>query len=409
MDVHEKYSSPYKDYFKEHGIGNLSGSRLEMTIKKRSGFYGMVANIDENVHKLRDFLKSENLDLNTILLYFGDNGTAGGAGTNKQSLLNNGYNAGMRGTKCLAYEGGHRNACVISWPKGLLNNGRKQFQLTTQLDLLPTLMELCRIPNVKNLAFDGQSIVPALYGKTLNDRTMIVHNMQLDTPVKYKEYAVMNGPWRLVRTSWRGKDSGEMLFNLEHDPGQKNNISQQHPEVHKKLLKSYDNWWECVSTNFADFAEIHIGEPQQNPVLITSHAWHGDGKVYNQKHIREGNPGNGFWTIKVANDGLYEFELRRWPREADTAIQSPLPGRFDIPFVTDLPKGKALEISKISFKIISSSGESIFNHEKLLKAIDKKLNFTIQLKAGSYRISSECQLNDSTKVGTYYLYATKLP
>ena len=64
----------------------------------------------------------------------------------------------MRGTKCLAYEGGHRNACVISWPHEKLNSGRMEYQLTTQLDLLPTLMDMCEIENYKNIKFDGQSI-----------------------------------------------------------------------------------------------------------------------------------------------------------------------------------------------------------------------------------------------------------
>ena len=52
----------------------------------------MIANIDENVARLRSFLKKKKLHQNTILIYFGDNGTAGGAGTNHESLLKNGFN-----------------------------------------------------------------------------------------------------------------------------------------------------------------------------------------------------------------------------------------------------------------------------------------------------------------------------
>jgi len=41
-------------------------------------FYGMVANIDENMGKLMTFLDEEKLTDNTILVYMTDNGTAGG-------------------------------------------------------------------------------------------------------------------------------------------------------------------------------------------------------------------------------------------------------------------------------------------------------------------------------------------
>lgn len=41
-----------------------------------AGFYGMIANLDANVGKLRRYLDSRNLTRNTILIYAGDNGGA---------------------------------------------------------------------------------------------------------------------------------------------------------------------------------------------------------------------------------------------------------------------------------------------------------------------------------------------
>ena len=408
MDVHEKYSKPYLDYFKKNGIGKLRGSQLEKTIKKRANFYGMISNIDENVGKLRRFLKENQLSDNTILLYFGDNGTAGGAGTNKKSLVMNGFNAGMRGSKCLAYEGGHRNACAIYWPQGNLTGGKEIHELTAQLDLMPTLMDIAGIKNSTNIQFDGRSILPTLQGKTQASRSLIVHNMQLDTPEKFKEFAVMEDDWRLVRTSWRDKDSGEMLFNLKSDPGQKNDISKQFPEVQKRLHETYELWWSSLSEVFKDYAMIWIGSEHENPVLITSHAWHGTGKVYNQRHIREANPGNGFWTIKAASEGDYEIELRRWPREVNLPLQAALPARTNVPYVTDLPAGKVLPIQAIHFSVHSIDGtQQIFSASQRVNSSDSQVTFKLKLKKGDYRFQSFCALPKGDSIGAYYMYVTK--
>ena len=91
--------------------------------KGRAAFYGMIANIDENLGKLRVKLNELSLERDTILVFFNDNGTSGGVALTKDARGTrngwevSGYNAGMRGRKTSPYEGGHRAACFIHWPK----------------------------------------------------------------------------------------------------------------------------------------------------------------------------------------------------------------------------------------------------------------------------------------------------
>jgi arylsulfatase A-like enzyme len=112
LHVPERYAKPYANK------------------KGRAAFYGMIANIDENLGKLRDHLDRLSLDRDSIIVFLNDNGTAGGVGlTRDASGTRNGwevsgYNAGMRGRKTSPYEGGHRAACFIHWPKGGLAGGR---------------------------------------------------------------------------------------------------------------------------------------------------------------------------------------------------------------------------------------------------------------------------------------------
>ena len=61
--VDEEYSKPYAD------VGTYNG------VEVPAAFYGMIANIDENMAKLEDFLVREGLKKNTLLIYLNDNGT----------------------------------------------------------------------------------------------------------------------------------------------------------------------------------------------------------------------------------------------------------------------------------------------------------------------------------------------
>ena len=79
-----------------------------------ANFFGMIANADENVGKMRSFLADKGLSENTIFVFMTDNGTVRGSKV---------FNAGMKGGKGSAYEGGHRVPCFIHWPAGNLQQG----------------------------------------------------------------------------------------------------------------------------------------------------------------------------------------------------------------------------------------------------------------------------------------------
>ncbi|NKB65436.1 MAG: sulfatase-like hydrolase/transferase [Candidatus Latescibacteria bacterium] len=190
FDIDEKYSLPYL----RQGIP-----------QERARFYGMIANIDENVGRLRAGLEARDLDRDTILIFMGDNGTAAGTGLAKDGFPTDGFNAGMRGKKTWVYDGGHRNACFFHWPQGDIVGGRDVDRLTAHIDILPTLVDLCGLePGAA--AVDGASLAPLLRRAAIEwpDRAVIVHQQQVDKPVKYKDFTVMTDRWRLVRTGrWR--------------------------------------------------------------------------------------------------------------------------------------------------------------------------------------------------------------
>jgi hypothetical protein len=86
-------------------------------------FNAMISNFDDNLGKLLRYLKRNELEHNTILVYMTDNGTSAGVQIKDDKIVQ-GYNAGMRGRKGSMYEGGHRVPCFIRWPQGEIQAGR---------------------------------------------------------------------------------------------------------------------------------------------------------------------------------------------------------------------------------------------------------------------------------------------
>jgi hypothetical protein len=263
--------------------------------------------LDKRFGDLEKFLTNEKLRNNTILIFMTDNG--GTAGVNV-------FNAGLRGHKTESYDGGHRVPCWIRWPSGNLGEPRDIEFPTQNTDLLPTLCDLCSVPQPKSARADdlyhGMSLAQTL-GGTKNERPnrkLVVQYGQV--PKKFDSCVIWN-KWRLVK--------GEELYDIEADRAQKVNIANRHPDVLKEMRDYYEAWWAGLEPTLNEFVPISIGARQQPVVELTSGDWEG---IYadNTGHIREavGGSAGGHWHILVEEPGDYEFVLRRWPEQAATAL-----------------------------------------------------------------------------------------
>ena len=130
--VGEAYSKPFID--KGHD-------------KNQAYFYGMITNFDENLGRLQTLLKSQGLEDDTIIVFTTDDGTAGYAAQfdKEGRALDSGFNMGQRGGKGSPYEGGHRLFSFVKWNAGKINQGETVDQMTSVLDIFPTLMDLCEV------------------------------------------------------------------------------------------------------------------------------------------------------------------------------------------------------------------------------------------------------------------------
>jgi len=405
-------NAPHEPFVVEDKYADLYRGRVP---ERRARFYGMITQIDTNFGLLRAKLAEWGLAENTILIFMTDNGTSAGAKVDDDGFVVDGFNAGMRGKKCSPYDGGHRVPFFLHWPGGGLDHGREVPELTSYVDFMPTILELCGLSaaageegeNGEHLShhFHGRSLVPLLYGegtKAFSDRILITDTQRLVNPVKGKDAAVMTRRWRLVRHS--------ELYDILVDPEQRHNVADRYPEVVRELQAEYEKWWELVSARFAE--EIPFVLKPGEETCLTCHDWrvNMESCPYHQGLIRRGLLVGGYWEVLVAEAGWYRVELRRWPRETGLPMRSGIEGS-DVEFAASCVPvenhdyytgGKALAVEKVKLKV----GDK--EYEQVVGESDAAAVFQIYLDEGPVHMQGRLTNQDGLDLGAYYAYIRSL-
>ncbi|MEO0416160.1 MAG: arylsulfatase [Verrucomicrobiota bacterium] len=243
---HSPFVAPdeYQDYYKELGFND-----------KAAGFYGMIEHIDYHLGAMFEQLEKWDLLENTLVIFTSDNGmTRGGCGltgfdgqpqvqlgTDKDGQPMMSYNAGMKGLKGTVEEGGVRAPFFVRWD-GKIKEGRTIHTVASYLDILPTFIELAGGKNPKNQELEGRSLLPLMFEENPDweDRMLFQHVTRWDygddpDDWKWLKYSVRTQRYRLVEG---------VLYDLEKDPGQKHDVTAQHPELVTSMKQAYEVFWD---------------------------------------------------------------------------------------------------------------------------------------------------------------------
>ncbi len=180
----------------------------------------VVAEIDWSTGILLKAIRDLGLEKKTLVVFTSDNGPwlakreAGGS------------SGPLRDGKFSVYEGGFRMPTVF-WGPGRVPAGKACGEVAATIDLLPTFAALAGAPVPPGL--DGKDIRPLVEGRA---GAKTPHEAYF-----YATGAVRCGPWKLVR----GK-KGVELFNLEEDPGEKDNLADRNPEKAKELSAALERY-----------------------------------------------------------------------------------------------------------------------------------------------------------------------
>lgn len=191
----------------------------ELAREMKRAYWASTSFMDAQVGRVMDALKKNNLDKNTIVVFFGDHG----------------YHLGEKGKWSKAYslfDLGLRVPLIIAVPNG---KAQASSQVVELLDLYPTLAELCGLPQPKSTV--GHSIVPLLKNPAQ------FRNFPAYSITDYRGKigkSVRTNEWHYVE--WQDGASGAMLFKHPEDPSESMNLAEDPKYVQvvakmKALLK----------------------------------------------------------------------------------------------------------------------------------------------------------------------------
>ena len=250
-------------------------------------------NIDENIGRVIATLEKNNQLNNTIIIYFSDNGPNG-----------NRYNGGMKGIKGSTDEGGVRVPFIISW-KNNIKNGRTLPQITANIDLFPTLIELAGLHWKNPKPFDGISLKNILMDKnpSMPDR-FIPSFWANETSVRSQKFRLSN------------KDE---LYDMVNDPNQTKNVATEFPTEYRELKSWKDKWLQDVRTELPaqDLRPLMVGNKKMP--LTNLPAAEGEPKgniIRSSKHPNDSyflgwksSADKITWNVEVEDDGVFEVSV----------------------------------------------------------------------------------------------------
>jgi arylsulfatase A len=194
----------------------------------RSVYAAMVEAVDGGVGAIRSALeRSGQLD-KTLFIFSNDNGGEVRLTSNRPLFHH----------KATVWEGGIRVPCILRWP-GHFPAGVASRQVGITMDLTATILAACGVSPSGGRPLDGIDLAPILAGRRPEvERTLA---WRIDRPER-KQKAIRHGKWKLVVDGPHDVVRHDLLFDLDADISERNNVAYEHPEVVAALRKRLDAW-----------------------------------------------------------------------------------------------------------------------------------------------------------------------
>jgi arylsulfatase A-like enzyme len=222
---------------------------LRRLVQSDPNYAAMIENLDGNIGRLLSALDETGKSQDTLVVFTSDNGglaTAEGSPT---------CNAPLSEGKGWMYEGGVREPLIVRWP-GRVAAGSECGMYLSSPDFYPTILEAAGLPERPEQHRDGMSFMPLLRGDSSFDRGAVFwhyphYGNQGGTPGS----SLRMGKFKLIRFH---EDSRIELYDLESDPGEKENLAGLMPGTVLELAGRLEAW----------LADVHALLPRANPDYV---------------------------------------------------------------------------------------------------------------------------------------------
>lgn len=184
------------------------------TDQEKPGFAAMVQSVDESVGRVVQALKDAGIYENTVVIFTSDNGGPVPA-TSCYPLL---------GGKSFMFEAGTRVPFIVHW-NNKIKPGVDEEHRIMQPDIFPTLLDIAGIAQKPELHKDGSSFYPLLVNNgDWSQKPLFFHFPHYTHATSPGTFLIDNN-WKLIRFYNNLDENQYMLFNLEEDPYELNDLA----------------------------------------------------------------------------------------------------------------------------------------------------------------------------------------
>ena len=248
------------------------------TSLNKDWYDGSIRAMDTEIGRIFQRLEELGLDEKTLVIFSSDHG---------EEFLDHGRTD--HGTT--VYSEQTHVPLIIRWP-GAVPNGADVFETVRTIDLMPTILQLCRLPLPEGM--QGQSLLPLLdaashtsgesmatsdrnaalsTGQWRNEPAVSEHllseRMKKEHPQTRESYAIVLDGWKLIHNIQPIEGHPEYeLYDHRKDPLDKANMADKHPQIVERLTEELKAWKEKAGaarlTHDAEFEKTLTEEQLQH-------------------------------------------------------------------------------------------------------------------------------------------------
>ncbi len=237
---------------------NLSPQEQEDVAYRMAVYAAQVYAVDYNIGKLRDYLKSKDLDKNTVIMFLSDNGACAEMydelGSKSAGKINdpdfsgavsygigwaNASNTPFFEYKVKSYEGGIATPFIFNYSPLTSKKGGDIVNTRSSIrDVMPAILDITGTSYPETFKgneiyrLEGRSFLPAVENGEQPDQEYLFWEHQ-------NIGAVQKDDWKLVIHL---ADNTKELYHILDDRTETNDLSEHYPEVVDQLFTKWENW-----------------------------------------------------------------------------------------------------------------------------------------------------------------------